>query len=87
MDVTFVSTTHGDQMALQLLKRTIDEDGSLFIRRRRHLGGTSFYAGRLESTPPIPQMSFQRGSSVGQAWSISQRRNDRHRPQNLIMTR
>ncbi len=67
--VLFPAGTPGSEIALEFLRRTIEEDGLTYIDAGTAWGGTADYAGTLETTEPfIDPLHFPRGMSVGQAW-------------------
>jgi hypothetical protein len=61
--VTFTGMT-GDAIVTDLLLATVTAHGEAFI----DFGQTGFYTGTIETTPVIPEINFQQGTSVGEAW-------------------
>jgi hypothetical protein len=57
----------GDQIALTVLQATINADGPCFIDAGPSYGGSSFWAGTIETTDPIG-ITAQAGSTVADIW-------------------
>lgn len=66
----FPAGTTGDAIATELLRRSIEEDGTTYIDAGVAFGGTSDYAGTIETTARFlgDPVVFPRGTTVGQAW-------------------
>ena len=64
--MTFLATKVGE-IALQLLKNTIDNAGSVYLDAGTAWGGTLNYAGFIADTQEIDYV-VQRGKTVGEAW-------------------
>lgn len=59
----------GNDIATNILLRTIETDGSAYIDAGTSWGGTVFWGGTIETTPTfIDPVIFARGTSVAQAW-------------------
>lgn len=66
----FQAGTNGNTIVTELLRRTIIEDGQTYIDAGTAFGGTSFYAGTIETTATfVDPIVFPRGMSVGEAWA------------------
>lgn len=59
------SGQRGDEIAHALIRRTIEEDGSVFTDIGA-AGGTAYYGGTMQATPHI-DITFAQGTSVGEA--------------------
>lgn len=64
----FHFTAAGSTIALDILKNTIDNEGTVRIDAGATHGGTSFYAGTIETTPTIV-FDIQGGQSVADVWA------------------
>jgi len=65
----FTEGSSGDEIVTELLRRTIEEDGLAYIDAGTAFGGTSDYAGTIDTTATfLDPIIFPRGTSVGQAW-------------------
>lgn len=66
----FPAGTTGDAIACELLRRSIEEDGITYIDAGTAFGGTSDYAGTIETTADfVDPMVFSREMSLGEAWT------------------
>jgi hypothetical protein len=67
--IVFQAGTTGDAIVCELLRRTIEEDGLTYIDAGTAFGGTSDYAGTIETTDTFTDpVVVPRGASLGQAW-------------------
>lgn len=67
--VGFLEGTELQDIALEILRRTIDLDGPCGIDAGTAWGGTAFYDGTIQTLAPITEnLIFQQGTSVGEAW-------------------
>lgn len=63
----FLLVDTGDQIALAMLNNTIVNEGSVFIDAGVAYGGTSFYAGTIETTDMVA-VTISAGQSVADIW-------------------
>jgi len=61
------TATPSSEVAAQILRNTIINEGTVYIDAGASYGGTGFYTGTIESTLPI-DINFEQGTTVGQAW-------------------